>query len=102
MKSKCRLCIGQPQEFYRALESVVKTLHEICQASCCDHCPGEPIAVPDDPLGEETFPNIQPKPPLTELHTVPSDPVTDYQREDGSTALSLCNVCPPPGSQKNP
>lgn len=101
MKFKSGLYIGQPQEFYHALESAVKTLPEICQAGCCDHCPGEPIPVPDDPPGEETFPNIQPKRPLTEFHAVPSDPVTDYQRKDRSTPPSLCNVCPPLGSQRN-
>lgn len=36
--------------------------------------------MPDHHLDTETFPNIQPKPPLTELHA-PSDPVTDTREK---------------------
>lgn len=32
-----------------------------------DHFPGDPIPVPNNPLGEELFPNIELKPPHTQL-----------------------------------
>lgn len=46
-------------------ESVVQMLLQLRQVSCCDYLPGESFPVPNHPLGKETFPNIQPKPPLT-------------------------------------
>lgn len=33
-----------------------QTVLEICQAQCCDHCPGEPHAAPSHRLGEKLFP----------------------------------------------
>lgn len=36
--------------------------------------PGEPVPVLKHPLSEETFPNIQSKPPLMQPHAVPSSP----------------------------
>lgn len=43
--------------------------------------------MPNYPLGEEPFPNIQTKPPLTVPHAIPSGPVTGHQRGD-------INACP--------
>jgi len=46
----------------------------------CAHCPGDAVPCPL-PSGEEPFPNAQPDPPLTQLHAVPSGPVTVKFRE---------------------
>lgn len=48
---------------------------------CCDHCSGDTVPVPNDPLGEEPFPEIQCKPPLTQLQAVPSGHFNDHCRE---------------------
>ncbi|KAJ7401682.1 hypothetical protein BTVI_93221 [Pitangus sulphuratus] len=55
---------------------------ELCQVWCCDHFPGEPVLVPNHPLGEEPFSNIQLKPLLTQLQAVPLGPVTGHHREE--------------------
>lgn len=47
-----------------------------------DRLPGEPVAVPKHPLGEEPFPDIQPDPPLLKLHAIPLGPITANQREE--------------------
>ena len=63
-------------------ESTVQTILELWQAWCHDHCPGEPVPVPNHPLGEEPFPNTQPEPTLPQLQAVPSGPITGHQREE--------------------
>lgn len=45
-------------------ESIVQALFEIQQAWCRDHDPGEPVPVPDHPLGGEPSPDTQPELPL--------------------------------------
>ncbi|KAJ7402779.1 hypothetical protein BTVI_83504 [Pitangus sulphuratus] len=57
-------------------------LLELCQAWRCDHFPGESVPVANHPLHEEPFSNIQPKPSLTQLQTIPSGPVTGHYREE--------------------
>ncbi|XP_051655216.1 uncharacterized protein LOC127476367 [Manacus candei] len=71
-----------PQESHSVLESVVQTLPELSQSWYCDHFPGEPVPVPSHPLGEGSFSNIQPRPPLTQLHAIASGPVTSHHREE--------------------
>ncbi|GAB0202878.1 cAMP-dependent protein kinase inhibitor alpha [Grus japonensis] len=80
-------------------ESVIQMLLELSQAQCCDHFPREPVPVPDHPLSEEPFPDIQPKPPRLQLHSVPSGSIAGHQREEIKCALSkftditkLCGV----------
>lgn len=51
--------------------------------------PGEPVLVPNHPLCEEAFSNIQPKPSLTQLHALPSGPICGHQREEISTCPSI-------------
>lgn len=46
----------------------------------CDHCPWEPVPVPNHPLSEEHFPNLKLSPPLTQPHAVPSVPVAVTER----------------------
>ncbi|GAB0194069.1 myocardial zonula adherens protein [Grus japonensis] len=72
-------------------ESVIQTLLELSQARCCDHFPGEPVPVPNHPLGEEPFPDIQPKPPLSQLHAIPLGSITGHQREE----MNACPFAPP-------
>lgn len=52
-------------------ERIVQTPLELQQARFCGHCPEEPVPVPDHPLGEEHFPNIQSEIPLLWLHAIP-------------------------------
>jgi len=40
---------------YHMTESIVQTLLEIQQAQYHDHCPGEPVLVPDYPLVKNLF-----------------------------------------------
>ncbi|NXE42602.1 ZN131 protein, partial [Ptilorrhoa leucosticta] len=63
-----------------------KKLYE-CQ--CCDYFPGEPVPVPNHPLGEEPFPDIQLKSPLTQLQATPLGPVTGHHREEIGVCPSL-------------
>jgi len=44
--------------------SFVQTLLELWQAQCHDRFPGDPVPVPDHPLSEVPFPDIQPEPSL--------------------------------------
>lgn len=69
-------------------ESIVQKCLELWQAWCHDQFPGEPVAVPDLPLSEEPFPNIQPEPHLSQLHDVLSSPVTGGQKEEVTSLLS--------------
>lgn len=48
----------------------------------------EACSVLNHPLGEKPFCNIQPKPPLTQLHAIYSSPVTGHQREEIGTCPS--------------
>ncbi|KAJ7412163.1 hypothetical protein WISP_98869 [Willisornis vidua] len=43
--------------------------------------------LPNHPLGEEPFPNIQPKSSLTQLHAIALGPVTGHHREE----ISACS-----------
>lgn len=49
--------------------SVVQTFLDLQQAQGCDHCPGEPLPMPKNPIAEETFPNI---------HSIPSGPIAGH------------------------
>ena len=44
--------------------------------------------MPDKPLSKEIFPNIQSKPPLAQLDTFSSGPITSYLIEETSTHLT--------------
>lgn len=48
---------------------------------CHDQFPGQRFVVPDHPVGEELFTNVQPELPLMQLHVIPSvlSPVTKDQ-----------------------
>ena len=62
-------------------ESAVQMLLELWQVQCHDHCPEEPVSVPDHPLGEEPFPGTYPEPPLSQLHVIPLGTITVAARE---------------------
>lgn len=82
-------CTGHPKNYTMCLR-VVQTLLAFCQAWCCDHFPGEPVPVPKHPLGKKPFPDIQPKPTLTQLHALSLGPVTgDMSEEIKKVKLSL-------------
>ena len=42
----------------------------------------------DNPFGEESFPNIQSKPPLVQLEAVSSHPIDCYLGEETNTHLT--------------
>lgn len=67
-------------------ESIVQTLLQLQQAVAYEHFPGETVPVPSQPLGEEPFPNAQPKAPLAQLHVLPSGPMGILT---GSVSLSV-------------
>ncbi|KAJ7411709.1 hypothetical protein BTVI_48722 [Pitangus sulphuratus] len=80
-------CTGQPKNHTMCLK-VFEILLELCQAWCSDHFPGEPVPVLKHPLGEKPSPDIQTKPPLTQIHVVSLSPVTSYESEEISTCPS--------------
>lgn len=43
-------------------------LLELHQVLCREHFPGQPVTVPEHPLTEAPFPNIQPELPVAQLH----------------------------------
>jgi len=45
----------------------------------------------DKPLGEEIFPNIQSKPPLTQLEAIASRPVTCYLGKEANLHVSTAS-----------
>ncbi|KAK4820051.1 hypothetical protein QYF61_017897 [Mycteria americana] len=53
-----------------------------------NHFPGQPVPMLDNPLSEEKFPNIQSKPPLAQLETISSCPITCYLGEETDPHLS--------------
>lgn len=92
-------CTGPPQES-RCAESIVQTLPQLQQAVVCEHLPGEPVPAPKQPLGEEPFPNAQPKPPVTQLHVLPTGSkgiltgsVSLLQSDDEEVICKLPKVC---------
>jgi len=50
------------QKSGRMSKCAVQMLHELCQAQCHNHFSKEAVPVPNHPLSEEPFPNIQPDP----------------------------------------
>ena len=72
---------GYPKSDHTS-ENFVQTLLELYQAQCHDHFPREALPQPNHLLGEESFPNTQPDPPLLQLHAIRSGSVTGRQRED--------------------
>lgn len=65
-KSNSWPCTGQAPES----QSHIHMLLEIFKAWGCDHCLGEAVPEPNYSLGEEPYPDAQPKPPLTEVHAI--------------------------------
>ncbi|KAK4808596.1 hypothetical protein QYF61_009899 [Mycteria americana] len=53
-----------------------------------NHFPGQPVPMLDNPFSEEKFPNIQTKPPLAQLETISSCPITCYLGEETDPHLS--------------
>ncbi|KAK4815341.1 hypothetical protein QYF61_000173 [Mycteria americana] len=53
-----------------------------------NHFPGQPVPMLDNPFSEVKFPNIQSKPPLVQLETISSCPITCYLGEETDTHLA--------------
>ncbi|KAK4829474.1 hypothetical protein QYF61_004764 [Mycteria americana] len=53
-----------------------------------NHFPGQPVPMLDNPFSEVKFPNIQSKPPLAQLETISSCPITCYLGEETDPHLS--------------
>lgn len=62
-------------------------LFEFCHAWCHDHCCRDPVPRPDYSLNYEPFPNVQPDPPLVQLHAVSSGPITVTREQRLASAL---------------
>ena len=60
------------------------------------HCPGQPVPVPDHSASKDIFPNIQSKPPLTQLEAISLHPTMSYLGEETNkgplSAKDLCSV----------
>ena len=69
-------------------EGIVQMLLKCCQAWRHDCLTGELVPVLHYPLGEEPFPNVQPKPSLADLPAVPLGPIIGHQGEEISTCPS--------------
>lgn len=59
---QCLALRRMPQESHLVPETIVQTFPELSQAWCCDNFHGEPFPVPNHPLGDEPFLDMQPKP----------------------------------------
>ena len=46
-------------------KTILQTLLELWQASCCDHFPEDPVPVTNHPLRDDHFPNVQSELSLT-------------------------------------
>ncbi|KAK4823264.1 hypothetical protein QYF61_000231 [Mycteria americana] len=53
-----------------------------------NHFPGQPVPMLENPFSEEKFPNTQSKPPLVQLETISSCPITCYLGEETDPHLS--------------
>ena len=45
--------------------------------------------MPDHPLSKEPFPDIQPEPPLLQLHAIPLGSIIGHQKEIGTCPFTL-------------
>jgi len=83
-----------PQDFWDCLKirpyvwECYPDILELQQAWCHDRFPGVADPVPDHPLSEEPFSEIQPEPPQSQLHTIPSDSIIGCKREEISARPS--------------
>ena len=55
--------------------SAAPTVQEHLQGWRLHHLPGQHIPIPEQSLGEEVFPTIQPEPPPVQLKTITSHPI---------------------------
>ncbi|KAK4830892.1 hypothetical protein QYF61_013821 [Mycteria americana] len=69
-------------------KQLIQTSFKYLQGWRLNHFPGQPVPMPDNPLGEEKFPNIQSKPPLAQLEAISSCPITCYLGEETDPHLS--------------
>jgi len=58
------------------------------QEQSLNHFPGQPVLMPDNPSGEEVFPNIQSKPLLAQFKAISSRPIAHYLGEEANTHLT--------------
>ena len=66
----------------------VYTSFKCLQGWCLSHFPGQPVLVLDHSFSEESFPNIQFKPPLMQLEAIYSCPITSYLQEETDPHLT--------------
>lgn len=64
------------------------------RSGACEHGPGEPVPVPNHPLGGKPVPDIQPKPSLTQLHVISFNPITCHESEENGAIYSKVFHCP--------
>ncbi|KAK4829272.1 hypothetical protein QYF61_002664 [Mycteria americana] len=73
---------------YHVPKHLIQTSIKYLQGWRLNHFPGQPVPMLDNPFSEEKFPNIQSKPPLVQLETISSCPITCYLGEETDPHLS--------------
>ncbi|KAK4814190.1 hypothetical protein QYF61_012427 [Mycteria americana] len=73
---------------YHVPKHLIQTSFKYLQGWRLNHFPGQPVPMLDNPFSEEKFPNIQSKPPLAQLETISSCPITCYLGEETDPHLS--------------
>ena len=70
------------------LKCHIYTPSEHLQGWWSHHLPGQPVPMLDHSFSKEIFPNIQPKPPLTQLEAISSRPISSCFGEETNTCLT--------------
>ncbi|KAK4818248.1 hypothetical protein QYF61_009423 [Mycteria americana] len=73
---------------YHVPKHLIQTSFKYLQGWRLNHFPGQPVPMLDNPFSEVKFPHIQSKPPLVQLETISSCPITCYLGEETDPHLS--------------
>ena len=76
------------QKLKHVVKGIVQMPLKHWQAWGIDHLSMKPVPEFDTPLGKEMLLNALSKPPLAQLWTIPTHPITGSQEEELSTSLS--------------
>ena len=76
------------QKLKRVIKGIVQMRLKHWQTCGINQRSRKPVPVFDHPLSKEMLPNVQSKPPLVQLWTIPTRPIAGYQREGIGISLS--------------
>jgi len=82
------ICPTTPCLLHYVPKCHIYMLFEHFQGWSFNHLPGQPVPMPDHSFSKEIFPNIQSKPPLTQLEATASCPIASYLGEGTNTCLT--------------